>query len=40
MLVSVGAPMGVNGWISLAWCVIGLGGWAWARSLYERKSLR
>ena len=31
----------MNGWLSLAWCaVIGLGGWAWARSLYERKSLR
>jgi ABC-2 type transport system permease protein len=34
-------PMGMNGWISLAWCaVIGLGGWAWARFLYERRSLR
>jgi ABC-2 type transport system permease protein len=37
----LGTPMGMNGWISLAWCAaIGLGGWAWARSLYERKSLR
>jgi ABC-2 type transport system permease protein len=37
----LGTPMGMNGWTSLAWCaVIGLGGWAWARSLYERKSLR
>ena len=37
----LGTPMGMNGWISLAWClVIGLAGWAWARSLYERKSLR
>ena len=37
----LGTPMGMNGWLSLAWCaVIALGGWAWARSLYERKSLR
>ena len=37
----LGTPMGMNGWLSLAWCaVIVLGGWLWARSLYERKSLR
>jgi ABC-2 type transport system permease protein len=33
--------MGANGWLSLAWIVgIGLVGWAWARHLYERKTLR
>ena len=37
----LGTPMGMNGWLSLAWCaVIGLGGWVWARRLYERRSLR
>jgi ABC-2 type transport system permease protein len=36
-----GTPLGTNGWLSLAWCaVIGVGGWLWARFLYERKSLR
>jgi ABC-2 type transport system permease protein len=37
----LGTPMGSYGWLSIAWCiVIGLGGWLWARSLYERRSLR
>ena len=37
----LGTPMGINGWLSIAWCaVIGLGGWLWARSLYDRRSLR
>lgn len=36
-----GTPMGANGWLSLGWCaVLGVGGWLWARYLYERKSLR
>lgn len=36
-----GTPMGSYGWLSLAWCgVIGIGGWLWARYLYERRSLR
>ncbi len=36
-----GTPMGMNGWLSLAWAlVIGVGGWLWARSLYDRRSLR
>jgi ABC-2 type transport system permease protein len=30
----LGTPMGMNGWLSMAWsAVIGLGGWLWARSL-------
>ncbi len=37
----LGTPMGLNGWLTLAWCAaIGLGGWLWARSLYDRRSLR
>ncbi len=37
----LGTPMGMNGWLSIAWClVIGLSGWFWSRSLYDRRSLR
>ncbi len=36
-----GTPVGSNAWLSLAWIVvIGVGGWLWARRLYERKPLR
>ncbi len=36
----LGTPMGINGWLSIAWCaVIGFGGWFWARSLYDRRSV-
>lgn len=36
-----GTPVGSDAWISLAWIiVIGVGGWLWARRLYERKTLR
>ena len=36
-----GTPVGSNAWLSLAWIVvIGVGGWLWARRLYERKTLR
>lgn len=34
-------PLGSSLWLSLAWIiVIGVGGWAWARILYERKTVR
>ena len=36
-----GLPVGIAGWLSLAWIVvIGGGGWLWARFLYERRTLR
>jgi len=36
-----GTEIGSSGWLSLLWiAVIGLGGWAWARHLYERKTVR
>ena len=36
-----GAPVGMYGWLTLAWIVgIALVGWLWARHLYERKSIR
>ncbi len=36
-----GTPMGVYGWLTLAWCAgITIVGWLWARHLYERKSIR
>ncbi len=36
-----GTPLGNEGWLSLGWvAVIGLAGWAWARLLYERRSVR
>jgi len=36
-----GTPMGMNGWLTLAWCAgITVVGWVWARHLYERKSVR
>lgn len=34
-------PIGMNGWLTLAWCVaIAAASWLWARYLYERKSVR
>jgi ABC-2 type transport system permease protein len=37
----VGSPLGASLWLSLGWiAVIGVGGWAWARYLYERKTVR
>jgi ABC-2 type transport system permease protein len=37
----LGTPIGSAGWVSLAWCLaIGVGGFAWAMALYERRSLR
>jgi ABC-2 type transport system permease protein len=37
----LGTPMGASLWLSLGWiAVIGIGGWAWARLLYERKTVR
>ena len=36
-----GTPIGTNGVLTIAWCaVISLGGYLWARSAYERKSVR
>ena len=36
-----GTPMGIYGWLTLAWCAgITIVGWLWARHLYERKSIR
>ncbi|HEY6801030.1 MAG TPA: ABC transporter permease [Agromyces sp.] len=36
-----GTPMGMNGWLTLAWCAgITVVAWLWARHLYERKSVR
>jgi ABC-2 type transport system permease protein len=36
-----GATPGRNGWLALAWCAIMIaGGYAWARSIYARKSVR
>ena len=36
-----GTEIGSSGWLSLLWItVIGLGGWLWARLLYERKTVR
>ncbi len=36
-----GSSLGASGWLSLVWLVvIGVGGWAWAVLLYERKTVR
>jgi ABC-2 type transport system permease protein len=36
-----GAAPGRNGWLALAWCAVMIaGGYAWARSLFVRKSVR
>ena len=35
-----GTPIGMNGWLTLAWCAgITVVSWVWARFLYERKSV-
>ncbi|MGE3449248.1 MAG: ABC transporter permease [Microbacteriaceae bacterium] len=37
----LGTPIGAQGWIALAWCgVIALGGYVWARAIYNRKSVK
>ncbi len=37
----LGTPIGANGLISIAWCVvITVGGYVWARALYLRTSTR
>ena len=37
----LGTPMDASLWLSLGWiALIGVGGWAWARSLYESKTVR
>jgi ABC-2 type transport system permease protein len=37
----LGTPMGNAPLVTVAWCaVIGIGGWAWARSAYDRQSVR
>lgn len=37
----MGTPIGDDALIALVWCVvIGVGGWAWARVLYDRRSVR
>lgn len=36
-----GTAMGMNGWLTLAWCAgIAIVSWLWARRMYERKSVR
>jgi ABC-2 type transport system permease protein len=36
-----GTTPGRDGWLALAWCVVmTAGGYAWARTLYLRKSVR
>lgn len=36
-----GTAIGINGWLTIAWCVaIAAGSYLWARSAYERKSVR
>ena len=36
-----GTAPGRHGWLALAWCAVMIaGGYAWARTLYLRKSVR
>jgi len=37
----MGTAIGASGWVSLAWCaVLSAGGFLWARSSYDRRSVR
>ncbi|MCP2246380.1 ABC transporter permease [Lentzea aerocolonigenes] len=37
----MGTPIGNDGWIALAWClVIGFGGYLWSKKLFNRESTR
>ncbi|MFF0541232.1 ABC transporter permease [Nocardia thailandica] len=37
----MGTEIGINGWVSLGWCaVIGLGGFAWSRSIFRKQARR
>jgi ABC-2 type transport system permease protein len=37
----MGSPIGTSGWLTVAWCaVIAGGGYLWARSQYDRRSVR
>lgn len=37
----MGTEIGINGWVSLGWCaVIGLGGYAWSRSIFRKQAAR
>ncbi|HEX8868187.1 MAG TPA: ABC transporter permease [Lentzea sp.] len=37
----MGTPIGNDGWIALAWCVVsGFGGYLWAKKLFNRESTR
>lgn len=37
----LGTPIGMNGWLALAWALaITVGGYAWSMAIYERKSVR
>jgi ABC-2 type transport system permease protein len=37
----LGTPLGMNGWLAIAWAVaIVIGGYVWSMAIYERKSVR